>query len=87
MHLMRRPTVAPDRRTPPTSNTLNRSIDGGRGGDPQLNTTFPRRRYTHKSPGVAGTRTPPGGGRQPTATPGRDPASATRDKLHATATP
>jgi hypothetical protein len=59
MHLMR-PHCHPGRRTPPTSNTLNRSTADG-GGDPQLNTTFPRRRYTHKSPGGGAAGTHPTG--------------------------
>ena len=59
--------------------TQNRSTADG-GAIPSSTQRSPGGDTRTKVPGWRG-RTPPGGGRQPTATPGRDPASATR---HAT---
>ena len=66
-------------RTPdPADLEHTQPLDGGRGGDPQLNTTFPRRRYTHKSPGVAGTHPTGRGATTDGDARPRPPASATR---------
>jgi len=56
--------------------TQNRSTADG-GAIPSSTQRSPGGDTRTKVPGWRG-RTPPGGGRQPTATPGRDPASATR---------